>query len=1111
MLSQLVPSTVYAVLSQWYSGGPELTRAVIELPNSVKQVELFPLILRVARVDSSSGGAILSGEEVTLSELSTVDALLQATCKALLLSKFVDKTRLWFFDENHPDHKYRLRSSRPKDLSRLNQSSVFLVEIQDEDGSWPLSLSVDSDGQALEDDDDGDSIDSIRTSPRRLGDVNQPPQLIRRTSDICSRGNLESLTALASSKNSSTSKDGAVKPSTVVEDEGLATARTLKRRFSRNAFTGTGLVGLDNLGNTCYMSSALQCMSHTRLLVDFFKNEEYLHDINLHNRDGANGKLAVAFGELLRVLWTSEKKRFAPNEFKRVLSRFNPQFSGSDQHDAQELLACLLSGLSEDLNRVVKKPYIEQPDSDGRCDTVVANEWWQNHAKREFSVIVALFTGQYKSLLECSVCHYESARFEPFTFLQLSLPESSYRSIVATVIFNNGRVPMKYSVRVRNDGCVRDVEDEVIDLIRRMDKRDGVPPRSDIHVIIARISALHTVDAILEPKTPLIRIHERDQLTAYELDDLPQANAFKMALTSFAYEQKSPMTKLLEASSLTEESEQSESVVTDADSPTATSRASSPASSDPQAIEAEEENDAQPVEEVQEIDHAPFKIGSSVYVRADKTRDFLAARVIGGSTKNGPTVDVAYPSGVRRYHIPLSKVLERRREEAFVFLVHRRVERSMNSFAEAHITRLFGAPLSLRVSLRTTSNFDLYMLVWNRLHRIFNWQTPPTAETMDSLLREKLTREDEDQQRRLRRTSLSTVALGRHLAWTNFGFSLRMVTSHGIGCSRCEWMEGCLGCLILPAPSMQIELSAEETIAIDWDIRTLKEEYDPIQASKMDTHESVQVNHRLDNMPLNIHRCLEIFTAKENISEAYCGRCKTHRPATKTMDLWRLPPVLVIQLKRFCFTQTSRRKLHHLVDFPLTGLRLEDFVAKKRDPRRFHESGLAYWRFLGGKLKDCQGDSDEAQSQVSQSEGAAGIVSSPIGTLMDAPATAALRADDTFLYDLYGVVNHVGALGAGHYFAYVLSEDDNKWKCFNDHQCKEIDAKEVVSSSAYILFYRRRDMKDVPIETLFPPIRRKTKANADDGDTSADEDQAKVEELIEQTKAATHGSNCIIS
>jgi Ubiquitin carboxyl-terminal hydrolase len=57
-----------------------------------------------------------------------------------------------------------------------------------------------------------------------------------------------------------------------------------------------------------------------------------------------------------------------------VLGRFAPQFSGFQQHDSQELLAFLLDGLHEDLNRVRKKEYIELSESNGRPDHVVAKE-----------------------------------------------------------------------------------------------------------------------------------------------------------------------------------------------------------------------------------------------------------------------------------------------------------------------------------------------------------------------------------------------------------------------------------------------------------------------------------------------------------------------------------------------------------------------------------------------------------------------------------------------------------------------------------------------------------------------------------------------------------------
>lgn len=52
------------------------------------------------------------------------------------------------------------------------------------------------------------------------------------------------------------------------------------------------------------------------------------------------------------------------------MGRFAPQFSGYQQQDSQELLAFLLDGLHEDLNRVKKKPYLALRDAEGRPDEV---------------------------------------------------------------------------------------------------------------------------------------------------------------------------------------------------------------------------------------------------------------------------------------------------------------------------------------------------------------------------------------------------------------------------------------------------------------------------------------------------------------------------------------------------------------------------------------------------------------------------------------------------------------------------------------------------------------------------------------------------------------------
>ena len=61
----------------------------------------------------------------------------------------------------------------------------------------------------------------------------------------------------------------------------------------------------------------------------------------------------------------------------------------------------LLDGLHEDLNRVAEKPYLEHPKSEGQPDAELAEIWWSNRLRREYSIVVALFGGQFKSSVVC--------------------------------------------------------------------------------------------------------------------------------------------------------------------------------------------------------------------------------------------------------------------------------------------------------------------------------------------------------------------------------------------------------------------------------------------------------------------------------------------------------------------------------------------------------------------------------------------------------------------------------------------------------------------------------------------------------------------------------------
>ncbi|XP_027031033.1 ubiquitin carboxyl-terminal hydrolase 2a isoform X1 [Tachysurus fulvidraco] len=209
---------------------------------------------------------------------------------------------------------------------------------------------------------------------------------------------------------------------------GCSTSPLREEPVRPNSKAAQGLVGLKNLGNTCFMNSILQCLSNTRSLRDYCLHNSHRRDLNNNSR--TNTALMEEFAKLIQTLWTSSTSdAVSPSEFKTQIQRYAPRFVGYNQQDAQEFLRFLLDGLHNEVNRVTVRPRANTEDFDHLPDDEKGKKMWSKYLEREDSKIVDLFVGQLKSSLTCTECGYCSTVFDPFWDLSLPISKKGYGEV----------------------------------------------------------------------------------------------------------------------------------------------------------------------------------------------------------------------------------------------------------------------------------------------------------------------------------------------------------------------------------------------------------------------------------------------------------------------------------------------------------------------------------------------------------------------------------------------------------------------------------------------------------------------------------------------------------
>ena len=270
----------------------------------------------------------------------------------------------------------------------------------------------------------------------------------------------------------------------------------------------TGHVGLHNLGNTCFMASSLQCLSHATPLTRHFLSNQFLQDLNIANPLGTNGKLAHAYEAIIKDIWMKQPDATSPTALKRAIAMFAPRFAGCSQHDAQEFLAYLLDGLHEDLNRIRNAPYVSLPDVSGDMHFHVAGaQAWDAHHRRNDSVVMGTFYGQFKSTCVCPTCQRVSVSFDTFNHVSLEIPQLENLTRFVPIMMVNKGVNVRYLVEVSRSGFVEDLKKEL-----------SIACGISVQRLALCDVFEHTIYDILKDKKQMSTIRATDNVVAYEVD-----------------------------------------------------------------------------------------------------------------------------------------------------------------------------------------------------------------------------------------------------------------------------------------------------------------------------------------------------------------------------------------------------------------------------------------------------------------------------------------------------------------------------------------------------------------------------------------------------------------
>ena len=715
-----------------------------------------------------------------------------------------------------------------------------------------------------------------------------------------------------------------------------------------------GQCGGRNLGNTCFMNSSIACLSNTTELTYYFLKGDYKKDINENNTLGMQGELAKSWGELMHQYWVENTGVGDPSDFKYTIGRKAKRFRGYAQQDSNEFMSVFLDYINEDLNRTTKKQYIELKEKgENETDEECAKRFWECNLRRNDSIITDLFCGQFKSTITCPDCGFINITFDPFDTINLPLlTQKKRRSYFNENIeeFQFFYIP-KYGFRHPFCVGVKDVEknETLRNLINRIKKENDF-------IYHDKLDELLIVDIYKKEKYGFAELEKT--LSAYNYTD--------EYLFSFKYNENDGKIKMqanfYENSSTSSKSLYPRMLILDKNSTLDDLR--------------------------KELYFYARKYILSPFLKEDEKKDKISEEI----------EKYLEDKNLELNEDKLKELIEKEYREIFK-LDEEEEKKEKEEKEEKEKEEKEKKDDEKKENEEEKNKEDEEMKDETKKEEKAVEKEKTEGATKESI-------EMKDDNKKYREKFIEDlpfeVFIQKERSGNNYMGFINKQNFFKLSEKFKNKYDFTSYKDILDKTHKDLN-NQELLVVFNQNSKYINKDtfnLDYFDKYSLDYKEKKKVEKKEEEDELSgtmtLEKCLKKFVKEEQLEEGdewYCSKCKKHVLATKKMELFYLPKILIICFKRFIKDSSySWDKNDDEVDFPINNMDMKDFVI---GPDKDHSK-----------------------------------------------------------YDLFAVSQHYGSTGGGHYTA--ICKNDGKWFSYNDSSCHETSENNIVTSAAYVLFYRRQ-------------------------------------------------------